>query len=173
MLNFACMTAHTQTIKVPEPDFVGVVVMVNPDDSTAQQLEKQVLSVEKTGSWVTALAKVSLGKTMNKVTGFASPTRTPHQPVRIIVTMRDNDRDPVEVVHIFKLGQDRERGRRFIIVEKAVLNKISTPDIKFITFHATKYGKNSYLLELSDAEKGEYALTLEGSRYVFNLFGID
>jgi len=47
-------------------------------------------------------------------------------------------------------------------------------DIRFIQFEAKKYGEHSFLITISQpVESAEYAMTLEGSRDLFNMFGIN
>ncbi len=55
----------------------------------------------------------------------------------------------------------------------ADFNQSTAADIDFIPFQASKYGQSSYLLQVDDLLPGEYAITLDGSRDVFNMFGVD
>jgi hypothetical protein len=70
------------------------------------------------------------------------------------------------------LEQDKIKDKRVLIVNKVNLNQ-SSSEIKFIKFEASKYGTSSYLIEISNLPGGEYAMTLEDSRGVFNMFGVD
>jgi hypothetical protein len=46
--------------------------------------------------------------------------------------------------------------------------------IELLSFTSERYGESSYLLTLNEPlEAGEYAMTLDGSRDVFSMFGVD
>jgi hypothetical protein len=40
-------------------------------------------------------------------------------------------------------------------------------------FSGRRHGKASYRVVVAHLEPGEYAMTIEGSRDVFNMFGVD
>ena len=166
--------AFAQKLTNAEPEFVGQVLLVVDGDTQAKQLEKQKASTATKADIGPAIIHVRSGKGMNVVNGAASPVRTSKRTnVRLIVKVGDNSKDPADIVNLFKMQQDRGKEKRVLIVGKVLFNKSSSMDIEMLHFKASKYGTGSFLLELPEMEPGEYALTLEGSRGVFNLFGVD
>jgi hypothetical protein len=166
--------AFAQKLTNAEPEFVGQVLLVVGGDTPAQQLEKQKVSTATKADIGPAIIGVRSGKGMNVVKGAASPVRTSKRTnLRLIVKVGDNSKDPTDIVNLFKMQQDKGKDQRVLIVGKVVFNKSSSMDIQMLHFKASKYGTGSYLLELPEMELGEYAVTLEGSRGVFNLFGVD
>jgi hypothetical protein len=77
------------------------------------------------------------------------------------------------VVNLFRLGKDIKKERRTIVTGTVNFNQSTAADIDFIPFQASKYGQSSYLLQVYELPPGEYAITLDGSRDVFNMFGVD
>jgi len=165
--------ALSQDITVEEPEFTGIILLVK-DSNSSEKLEKQKASSGTKADVGAAIFGIAKGKGMNIVNGAASPVRVKiGEPVRLIVKVKENDRDPIEVINIFQMEQDNTKDKRIVITGNVNFNKTSTLNIDFIPFTATKYGTSSYLVELANLDSGEYALTLDGSRDVFNMFGVD
>src|SRR5690554_971925 len=175
VISVALLLANRNTfeeITVPEPEFTGIILLVRSDDS-GEQLEKQKAASASKADIGAALFGVSKGKGMNMVNGLQSPVRTSGgENISLIVRVKENDRDPVEVINIFRMEKDLKKERRILVTGTVNFNQTTTLDIDFIPFQASKYGQSSYLIELSDIPEGEYAITLDGSREVFNLFGV-
>jgi hypothetical protein len=162
-----------QDISVPEPEFTGIVLLVKPDGQ-AEQLEKQKAASASKAHIGAALFGVSKAKGLNMVSGVQSPVRVfGGEKLSFIVKVKENGRDPVEVVNLFRLGKDIKKERRTIVTGTVNFNQSTAADIDFIPFQASKYGQSSYLLQVYELPPGEYAITLDGSRDVFNMFGVD
>jgi len=162
-----------QEITIAEPEFTGIILIVR-GNSSGEQLEKQKAASASKADIGAALFGVSKARGMNIVNGIESPVRASSgNPMKFIVRVKENDRDPVEVINIFRLEQDVKKERRAIVTGTVNFNQSTASDIEFIPFQAAKYGQSSYLVEIADLPAGEYAMTLEGSRDVFNLFGVD
>ncbi|HRG53576.1 MAG TPA: hypothetical protein PLL00_12135 [Bacteroidia bacterium] len=162
----------SQEVKIKEPEFTGMIILVSGGD-TFEKLEKQKASAASKADIGAALFGVVKGEGMNIVNGALSPVRVKaSKTIKFIAKVKENDKDPVEVINIFKLEQDKIKDKRVLIVNKVNLNQ-SSSEIKFIKFEASKYGTSSYLIEISNLPGGEYAMTLEDSRGVFNMFGVD
>ncbi len=162
-----------QEITIEEPEFSGIILLVTGETSF-EQLEKQKAATATRADIGAALFGVSKGKGMNMVNGLQSPVRIAGgEKLTLIARVRENDRDPVEVVNIFRMEQDIKKEKRTIVTGTVNFNQSTALDIDFIPFEASKYGQSSYLIEVSEIPAGEYAITLDGSRDVFNLFGVD
>jgi hypothetical protein len=173
-LMVATQTVVAQNVTNAEPEFVGVALLLGEGDAAPQKLEKQKASMASRANVGAAILGIAKAKGMNIVRGGRSPVRTTEKSkVRLIVRVSDNSKDPVEVINVFQLEEDKAKDQRVLIVGKVNFNAASSLDIKFFQFKASKYGTSSFLIELSDVHPGEYALTLEESRGVFNLFGVD
>ncbi len=160
-------------ISVPEPEFTGIILLVRNNDF-GEQLEKQKAASASRADLGAAFFGISKGKGMNMVNGIQSPIRaTGGEKISLIARVRENDRDPVEVVNIFQMKIDIKKERRTLVTGTVNFNQTTALDIDFIPFEASRYGQSSYLIELNEIPPGEYAITLEGSRDVFNLFGVD
>ena len=98
-----------EEITVPEPEFTGIILLVRSDD-TGEQLEKQKAAASSKANIGAALFGVSKGKGMNMVNGLQSPVRTSGgEKVRLIARVKENDRDPVEVINIFRMEKDIQK----------------------------------------------------------------
>ena len=163
----------SQEITIAEPEFTGIILLVRGSDS-GEQLEKQKAASASKADIGAALFGVSKAKGMNTIDGLQSPVRVESgENVKFIARVKENDRDPVEVINIFRMEQDLKKERRTIVTGTVNFNQSTASDIDFIPFQAKKYGQNSYLIEVTGLSPGEYTLTLDGSRDVFNLFGVD
>jgi hypothetical protein len=161
------------TPTIGEPEFVGNVVYI--DSVKIVPLEKQrVVGKAKAGAtlYVAGVGKVTAS---NVVTGARSSVRIPKSKiVSFIIRVKDNSTDPTTIINVFKLEQNQKKDNRFINVSShGTFKGASSSDIAFITYTGSKYGVSSYRIDLADLQPGEYAITLDGSRDVFNMFGID
>ncbi|WP_162343114.1 hypothetical protein [Cyclobacterium salsum] len=160
-------------IQVEEPEFSGIVLLMR-NDQQAEPLEKQKASSGSKANIGAALFGVAKARGMNLVDGAKSPVRVSGvDKVRLLVKADGNSRDPVEMINVFLLEADPDKNRRIITTGTVNFNKTTAAAIDFIPFTGSKYRESSYLLELDPLPPGEYAVTLEGSRDVFNLFGVD
>ncbi len=165
---------QTDDIKIPEPEYVGNIVYIN--GGKAIPLEKQKASTKAkagTSLYLTGIGKV---KGSNVVSGLKSPVRIKRQEeLQFIVRNTDNDVDPFQVINIFKLEQHQKKDFRFIQTSSsATFSGSSAMEIDFIPFVASKYGEDSYLISIqNNLDPGEYAITMDGSRDLFNMFGVD
>lgn len=175
-LFLSLLFAHSlfaQDLTIAEPDFSGIILLVR-DYQSGEQLEKQKAASGSKASVGAALFGVAKAKGMNFVNGAKSPVRIDRgSTIRLIVKANENDRDPMEVINVFALESDQDKDRRIIVTGTVNFNKSTAADIDFIPFQATKYQSSSYLLEIASLPPGEFALTLDGSRDVFNMFGVD
>ncbi|SHN21773.1 hypothetical protein SAMN04488057_11142 [Cyclobacterium lianum] len=164
---------HGQDLQIAEPEFSGIVLLVR-DQQTGEPLEKQKASSGSKASVGAALFGVARAKGMNFVNAARSTVRIGQgSEIRLIVRAGNNDRDPMELINIFALESEPDKDRRQIVTGTVNFNKSTAAAIDFLPFQASRYKDSSYLLEVSPLPPGEYALTLDGSRDVFNMFGVD
>ena len=162
----------SQNIKIKEPEFTGVMLLIR-DSVSFEKLEKQKAFAGTKTDVGAAIFGVAKGKGLNIVYGSSSPIRIKNgSKVKVIVKVKENDKDPAEIINIFQLEQEKSKDKRVLTVGKVNFNT-TTAEIKFIPFEVSRYGLSSYLVVISNLSAGEYAITIEGSRDVFNLFGID
>ena len=159
-------------VTIPEPEYTGNIVYI--DSGQARPLEKQKASAKAGASmYIVGVGKV---KASNVVTGMRSPVRTNQRDsLSFIVRVTDNNVDPFQLINIFKLEQNPNKNNRFIEVSNVgTFSGASANDIAFLSFDAKKYGERSYMITIQkQLIPGEYAITIEGSRELFNMFGVD
>lgn len=86
----------------------------------------------------------------------------------------DSSVDTFKQNNIFKLEQNSNKNLRYLNVgSHRTLGGTKAADIEFISFDGRKYGKSSYLIEIGTLPGGEFAITLDGSSVIFNMFGVD
>lgn len=157
-------TAVAETT-LPEPEYVGDIVAVEGDVGTP--LEKQRTSNR-------ARAGALRARSANEIEGTASPVRLTAQPLRFIVRHDTNTVNPTQVVNVFRMSVNERRGVRLVETGSVGAFTSRSMDIDFLSFEGERYGSSSYLITIEEPlAPGEYAITLDGSRDVFNLFGID
>ncbi len=163
---------YSQNINIPEPEWEGYVVYVNDSIGNGLELEKQK-AYSKTNAnaslIVTGLGKVKARSCVNG--GVSNVIIHSNENLQFIVKHSSNKVDPRTIINLFKLESDSKKR----CAEVASLGSFSgskTMDIDYIQFTAKKYGETSYLITIASIDDGEYALTLENTREVFNLFSI-
>jgi hypothetical protein len=150
---------------IAEPEYVGDIVAL--DGESATPLEKQRSSNR-------ARAGALRARASNEIEGVASPVRLSAQPLRFIVRHETNAVNPSQVINIFRMDVNDRRETRVIETGSTGAFSSQSMDIDFLAFDSERYGDSSYLITLRDVlDPGEYAITLDGSRDVFNLFGVD
>jgi hypothetical protein len=174
LLALTLPTLAIAQLDIAEPEYTGNVVYI--DNGKARPLEKQkVVTKAKAGAsvYIVGVGKV---KASNVVNGSRSPVRViGRDSISLIIRVADNSVDPFQVVSIFQLEQNANKNNRSIEVSSAgTFTGTTHNDISLIPFEAKKYGEKSYLITLLNVlAPGEYALTIEGSRDLFNMFGVD
>lgn len=160
-------------VKIKEPEFPGTIIFVNDSIGNGLRLEKQKCSLKANGSASLYITGVGKAKAFCVVNGAQSNFRIDTQPnLKFIVTVKDNSLDPTSIINIFPLTTKKDK--RFVEVgTSTTFGGVEESTIPFLQFSATKYGNNSYLVELSNVAPGEYAITLPESRDTFNMFGIN
>lgn len=170
--------SQSSVVEIPEPQYIGRIVYVQGEEGIP--LEQQKASTKaKAGA---SMYMVGVGKITgsNEVKGEASPVRVDgSKPIRFIVRVQDNNVDPFLLINFFRLQQKIKSNasksvRSIETSSAATFSGSSAMDISMIEFESEKYGEYSILITPSQLlEPGEYAITLDGSRDLFNLFGVD
>ena len=155
-----------QDLNITEPDFVGNFLVVQDGDG---------LKLEKQRAANHARAGFFKAKGSNIVKKAQSPTRVSGgSQLQFIVRVESNNIDPSQVVNVFQLVSDKRKDYRYIETSSRGAFTSDSMAIEFLPFDGARYGESSYLLTMTvDLPPGEYAMTLDGSRDVFNMFGVD
>jgi hypothetical protein len=152
-------------ITVAEPEYVGDIVAIQGGD--AVPLEKQRASNR-------ARAGALRARSANEVAGVRSPVRLSGQPLQFVVRHETNSVNPQQIISIFELNTNDRRDVRLIETGSVGAFTARSMDIDYIEFSSERYGESSYLVTIpGHLQSGEYAITIDGSRDVFNLFGVD
>lgn len=152
-------------ITVAEPEYVGDIVAIHGGD--AVPLEKQRASNR-------ARAGAIRARSANEIQGVRSPVRLDAPPLQFVVRHETNAVNPQQIISIFQLNTNDRRGVRLIETGSVGAFTARSMDIDYLEFSSERYGESSYLVTIeSRLEPGEYAITIEGSRDVFNMFGVD
>lgn len=150
---------------VAEPEYVGDIIAI--EGGAVIPLEKQRVSNR-------ARAGALRARASNEIEGIASPVRLSQQPLVFIVRHETNSVNPTQIINVFRLDTNDRRETRFIETGSTGAFSSQSMDIAFLPFDSERHGESSYRITLQgELEPGEYAITLEGSRDVFNLFGLD
>lgn len=166
--------ATCQTLsKGPEPEFVNTVTFVK--DKTPIQLEKQKVQLKTNANASAYIVGIGKAKTIALVKGEKSNIRVPKaDTIKFIVRVIDNSIDPSQVINFAKFVSNPDKKIRYIeLSSSGTYSGIQSSDVTFVQFTASKYGQNSYLIEVANLDPGEYTITLEASRELAQMFGVD
>lgn len=173
------LTAMGQSeINIPEPEFVGEVIVVRVDSI----VQYKTLPKERAQTRTAASASmylIGLGDVKSKLTikEHYSPLQISDEfPYKFIVKAENNDYDPVSIIRFFRLQRegDYDKKRTATIAVNSSFGGIETNTREFVNFTARKYGESSYILSVQLTE-GEYGITVnsvDDANSVVATFGV-
>ena len=161
-------------ITATEPEYTNTIVYVDGDNQSTL-LERQTPLSKVVSSPSLLLVGVGKTRTIDFVKGEKSPVRIPKSDtLNFIVSVKDNNDNPVDIVGVLKLEIDKKKHNRF--VEVIMTDPLKGPEINEaskVSFQAIKYQHHSYLITISNLGPGEYMFTLRDGRLAAQMFGID
>ncbi|HMV10439.1 MAG TPA: hypothetical protein PK325_07470 [Cyclobacteriaceae bacterium] len=164
----------TAQITATEPEYTNTIVYVHNNNETAL-LERQTPLSKVVSSPSLLLVGVGKTKTIDFVKGEKSPIRIPKSDtLNFIVSVKDNNDNPVDIVGVLKLEIDKKKHNRF--VEVIMTDQLKGPEINEaskVSFQSVKYQHHSYLVTIVNLGPGEYMFTLRDGRLAAQMFGID
>lgn len=161
-------------ITATEPEYTNTIVYVHGKTETTL-LERQTPLTMVVNSPSLLLVGVGKTKSIDFVKGEKSPVRIPKSDtLDFIVSVKDNNDNPLDIIGILKLEIDKKKHNRF--VEVIMTDYLKGPEINEaskVTFKAVKYQQHSYLVTIVNLEPGEYMFTLRDGRLAAQMFGVD
>ena len=154
-----------QAPEIPEPDFIGEVVAILPDGSTAK-LEKETVQMRTRAN--AGVLIVGIGKAKTKII-IESPSAAVRldgdQPIQFIVKAVDNNSDPISIINVFKFESTKKR-RLAEVASASTFGSVKSNKLERLRFEASKYGQQSYLITLLDKPAGEFGITVSNPNLV-------
>lgn len=153
---------------VPEPEYIGQVVVLNAD-STTTLLQKETATVKtKSSKWgmIPIPGSGLLDKAKVKLTlkGKEAPVSVKAGTIILIVKAASNETDPRQVFGIMKLDVEK-KARTFPMGDYSLMGGSNTTlSYNNVQYTAEKYGNSSYIITISNAEAGEYAVNTDFSQ---------
>ena len=159
LLRILGYASFCQDITVPEPEYFGNVVYVK--NNKAVDLEKQKVHVTvKAGAslYITGLGKI---KQQIVINGNSSDVKIEEdRNLKFIIKVVDNKYDPFDIVEIFKLEKHNDT-RSLLTAETGSFSGSKAGDMVRVAYKATKYGNNSFLINVPSIGMGEYAFNIK------------
>lgn len=162
MMAFAsCLYVCAQSQSL-EPEYVGQVVVVNAD-STTTLLDKETTTLKsKSSKWglvpVPGSSLLDKSKMNIVVKGAASKTKLKRGLLTFIIRAEKNDFDPKVVFGVLKF-EVKKKTREFLIMKSSFLSgSEQTTRYNNVETKIKKYGSNSYIVTIEDAQPGEYGI---------------
>lgn len=146
-------TSNAQTI--PEPDFIGSALFVNPDSSTVV-LNKEFGELRSGTSW-----KYNSWNALSLyVEGATSKLNISAGENTFLIKVADNNVDPSYTITLLRFDKKSSSRRAVLSLDNTgtIMASKTISDYK-VMFDARKYGKSSYLISVNLSE-GEYGLVL-------------
>ena len=149
---FALVLASGIAAQIPGPDFIGEVLAIH-SDGTAEKLEKHNVKMRTgAGVYIAGLA-VNKSKTKILVAGSQANVRfAADEPVNLIVRAVDNKTDPMSIVRVFAMKNNRKQ--RSAVISAVGSFNVTSNDMEYLPLPSEKYGENSYYLTFGDAPAG-------------------
>lgn len=131
ILSVLTINIHAQDI--PEPDFIGEVVLVN-GDNTGTSLEKTISqgrAVASTGLLLTGIGKV---RSQLQIDGCCANVKVrSNEPITLIIKGIDNATDPMSIVKIFKFEQ-KKKYRRAEVASMSSFGSTKNNNLDYVSF---------------------------------------
>lgn len=152
--------AIAQEINIPEPEFIGQIVFVDNENNT-KDLEMQTATYRQgasAGRMITGVGKV---KGMVVVKGNHSPVELQKSDIiHFVYNNGENSIVPTKVVQLLRFTPEKRTREYMYINASNVTGQTTAGELNLIPFKGKKYGENSYLIEVSNLDVGEYAFFL-------------
>jgi hypothetical protein len=163
------LNSNAQT-SLSEPDFIGEVMAVSADG--------EGVTLEKVRAQVKVKDLLMGFEKKIYVQGKKSPIRLAKGKIQLIVRAVDNNTDPMSIIRVFKFSVEKTR-KATVAKQNEITGNVSENHFKHVPFSGKKYGTGSYLLTISNIEKGEYGITINNPNTVdekmliVSCFGVD
>lgn len=176
-MSFACLSTFAQE-PISEPDFIGEVIMVKPDNTTTLLEKSTVKITTKAGA---SLYLVGIGKIKTRIDieeRHAEVRASEEEDFKLIVRAVDNNTDPISIISIFKFDLKGQR-RRAELSSLSTFGGNSENNLNTLPFVAKKYGESSYIITPEHNIPGEYGVivrnpnALDQKTLIVASFGID
>ncbi len=159
-----------------EPEFIGQVVVVNADSTTTLlQKETTKIKTSSTKFGMIPLPGTSLldkSKVNMVVKGKESPIKLKSGRLTFIIRAGKNDMDPKSIFGVFGF-EVKKKTREYSLAEGSFLGGAqSTTSFNTIPTLVKKYGSESYMVVIENAEPGQYAFTTTDISFV-STFGVE
>ncbi len=138
-----------------EPEFIGEVNVMYND--SVKLLDKEYMAMSSNADAGLVLFGIGSINTEIVVPRKSAKTRVPENTeLHIIAKASDNLSDPMSVIRVFQF-EVHHSSRKALIATADVFGS-SNNKFNSLTFHASKYGKSSYDIEMSSLPVGEYGV---------------
>lgn len=158
--------------QILELKYIGDIWAIDEQGELVANLERQKSSIKNNPNAMLLTTGIGKVKMRNVVNGPNSPIRFERGKVLLFARVDDFNRDPKSIFNFFKLEEKRKK-RMVMLASADSFGTSKVSDINFLDYKAYQYGNSSFILELDIQEPGEYALTLDASRDIFHMFGVD
>lgn len=169
------VAGYAQSEKL-EPEFIGQVVVVNAD-STITLLQKESTQMKTSSSKfgyipLPGTSLLDKSKVNMVVKGKESQTKLKKGRLTFIVRTGSNNVDPKDVFGVFQF-EVKKKNRQYELAEAGLLSGVkSTTTFNTVPTLVKKYGTESYLVVIEDAQPGQYAFTTTDISHV-STFGVE
>jgi hypothetical protein len=174
---FSCVRTFAQE-PVGEPEFIGEVIMVKPDNTT-KTLDKSTVQVTTKAGASMYIVGVGKVKTRINIDGCCARVRVnKDEDFKLIIRAVDNNTDPISIVSIFEL-EKKSKARRAELSSSSTFGGVTSNKLDPVSFSAKKYGESSYIITLENKSPGEYGIivrnpnTVDEKTTIVTTFGID
>ena len=160
--NYTPNTNIPYSFDIPEPTYVGSVLLLDENGNTLGTLENQKTAIRSNSDAGVFIVGIGSTKSRQYVKG----------KILLLARVMNNQFNPAETIEIFKLDQGR-KDRSVVVAETHTFGGSKSNEIDYIPFNAYPYKGSSFLIEFNIDQAGEYAIALDNLKTNYNLFGVD
>lgn len=163
-----------ETLKFPEPKFMGQVLAIRGDDATEQLVQESLAPRHRssTGQKLFGIGKEHINEMTLK--GPKAHIRFKKDDgIAFIIRASDNQMDPMSVLSVFRF-KVKKKMRIAEYSSVGTFGDRQSNTLERQPFTSRRFGSSSYLIVLQGVEAGEYGITVDalGSLTV-STFGVD
>jgi len=148
-------------ISVEEPQFMGQIFYV--DNNTPKDLEEAVYYIKKGASVGRKITGIGNVNAIFMIDGVSSPVKIQAQDkLYFICNYGGNNYLPSKIIQMLKF-EKKKRTREYIVSSSSnASGDTQNNKFSFIKFKAKKYGNESYIVEFTNLQPGEYGFSIGG-----------
>jgi hypothetical protein len=165
----------TSAQEIPEPEFIGEVMIYNASNNTTTKLPKERSTVKTKASatmYITGFGVVASRLHLEGEHSIAQFSQ--NSELYFVIKAENNNIDPMSIIQIFKFDKVNSDSRSTELTSNSTFGGHSDNNKQYANFSAKKHGQSSYIITFKPTvgEYGIIANSMDAVNSIVATFGI-